>query len=111
MVDLDEPKHQVRRRYELKNAIIATDERYINCSLLHSTVPAQSSNESPQIIYETEDAIFHQPNSIGHFTSADARMSKFFADILSHRISGVRSTCRKAKLYLGHVYTFWDSTE
>ena len=37
-------------------------------------------------------------------------MSKVFADFLSHRISGLRSTCRKAKLFLGQVLAFWDST-
>ena len=42
--------------------------------------------------------------------SADARMGKRFADFLSHRIPGLRSTCRKAKLLMGQVYPFWDST-
>ena len=37
-------------------------------------------------------------------------MSKSFADYLSHRISGLRSTCRKAKLFMGQGYPFWDST-
>ena len=37
-------------------------------------------------------------------------MSEGFADFLSHKISGLRSTCRKAKLFEGQVYPFWDST-
>ena len=37
-------------------------------------------------------------------------MSTGFADFLSHRIPGLRSTCRKAKLFMGKVYPFWDST-
>ena len=37
-------------------------------------------------------------------------MSKGFADFLSHRISGLRSTRRKARLFMGQVYPFWDST-
>ena len=37
-------------------------------------------------------------------------MSKDFADFLSHRISGLKSTCRKAKLFMGQVYPFWGST-
>ena len=72
---------------------------------MHSTVPAQSSDDFPPIIYGTEDSIIQQLNSIGHCISADARMSKSFADFLSHRIS-----CRKAKLFMGQVYPFWDST-
>ena len=42
VVDQDEPKFQLRSPYELTNAIISTDERYNECFLLHSTVPAQS---------------------------------------------------------------------
>ena len=89
--------------------MISTDERYNDCFLLHSTVPAQSSDEFLQIIYGTEDSILQQPNSNGLCISADARISEGFADFLSHRISGVRSTCRKAKLLMGQVYPFWDS--
>ena len=37
-------------------------------------------------------------------------MSKGFADFLCNRIPGLRTTCRKAKLFMGQVYPFWDST-
>ena len=37
-------------------------------------------------------------------------MSKGFADFLSHRTSGLRSTCRKAKLLKGQALFYWDST-
>ena len=110
VVDRDEPKYQIRSPYELTNAIISTDERYNDCFLLHSTVPAQNSDEFLKIIYGTEDSILQQPNSIGHCISADARMSKGFADFLSRRIPGLRPTCRKARLFMGQVYPFWDST-
>ena len=110
MVDRDEPKHQIRRTYELTNAINSTDDRYNDCFLLHSTVPAQNSNDFLQIIYGTEDSILQQPHSIGLCISADARMGKVFADFLSHRIPGLRPTCRKAKLFTGQVFPFWDST-
>ena len=109
VVDRDEPKFQIRSPYELTNAIISTDERYNDCFLLHSTVPAQNSNEFLQINFGTEYSILQQPNSIGLCISADAQMSKGFAEFLSHRISGLRSTCRKARLFIGQVYSFWDS--
>ena len=35
-------------------------------------------------------------------------MSEGFADFLSHRIPGLRSTCRKARLFMGQVYPYWD---
>ena len=106
MFDRDELEYQILSPYELTKAIISTDERYKDCFLLHSTVPAQSSDEFLQIIYGTEDSILQQPNSIGHCISAAARMSKGFADFLSHRIPGLRSTCRKARLFLAQVYPF-----
>ena len=110
VVDQNEPKYQIRSPYELANTITSTDERYNDCFLLHSTVPAQSSDEFLKIIYATEDSVLQQPNSIGHCISADVRMSEGFADFLSHRIPGLRSTCRKTRLFMGQVYSFWDST-
>ena len=83
----EEPKYQIRSPYELTNAIIATDERYNDCFLLHSPKPAQSSDEFLQILYGTEISIIQQPNSIGHCISADAKMSSGFADFLSQPYS------------------------
>ena len=45
VVDRDEPKYQIRSAYDFTNAFIATDEWYNGCFLLHSTVPAQNSND------------------------------------------------------------------
>ena len=72
VVDRDEPKYQIRNPYVLTNAITFTGERYNDCFLLHSTDPAQRSDEILQIIYGTEDSILQQHNSIGHCNSADA---------------------------------------
>ena len=109
VLDQEEPKYKIRSPYELTNAIIATDERYNDCFLLHSTIPAQSSDEFLQIVYGTETSIIQQPNSIGHCNSADAKMRRGFADFLSHHISDLRPTCKKARLLKGQVFPFWDS--
>ena len=37
-------------------------------------------------------------------------MSKGFADFHSHNIPGFRSTRRTARLFMGQVFPFWDST-
>ena len=110
VLDREEPKYQIRSPYELTNAIIATDERYKDCFLLHSTIPAQSGDEFLQIVYGNENSIIQQPNSIAHCISADAKMTKGFADFLSHKIPGLRSTCKKVKLLIGQVFPFWAST-
>ena len=59
VVDQDEPKYQIRSPYELANTIFSTDKRYNDCFFLHSTVPAQSSDEFLKNIYGTKDAILH----------------------------------------------------
>ena len=103
VLDREEPKYQIRSPYELTDAIIATDERYSDCFLLHSTIPVQSGDEFLQIVYGNENSIIQQPNSIGHCISADAKMRKGFADFFSHKIPGLRPTCEKAKLPMGQV--------
>ena len=102
VVNRDEPKYQIRSPYVLTNAIISTVERYNDGFLLHSTVPAQSSEDFRRMIHDTEDSIIQQPNSIGHCISADARMGRGFADFLTPKNSRLRSICRKAKLFVGH---------
>ena len=61
VVDREEPNYQVRSPYELTNVIFSTDERYSDYFLLHSTVPAHSSEEILQIFYETEDQFYNNP--------------------------------------------------
>ena len=82
VLDREEPKDQIRSPCELTNAINATGERYKDCLFLHSTIPAQSGNEFLQIVYENENSIIQQPNSIGHRISADAKVSKVFAEFI-----------------------------
>ena len=108
VADKEERKYQIRKPYELTNANIQTDDKYNDCFLLHSTVPAQSPDDCLQIIHGTEDSILQQLHSIGHCISSDAKMSKGFADLLSQRISGLRDTCRQTKLLSGQTFPFWD---
>ena len=109
-LDREKPHHQIRSPYELTNAIIATDECYNDCFLLHSTIPAQLGDEFLQIVCGNENSNIQQPNSIGHCNSADAKMSKGFADFLFHKFPGLRPTRKKAKLLMGQVFPFWDYT-
>ena len=47
---------------------------------------------------------------MGHGILVDTLMSKGSADFLSQRFLGLRSSCRKAKFFMGQVYPFWVST-
>ena len=110
VLDRDEPKYHIRSPYELTNAIIANNERYNVCFFLHSTNPAHSGDEFLQIVYGNDNSNIQQPNSIGHYMSADATMSKRFADFLSHKIPGLRPNCKRAKLLIGEDFSFCYST-
>ena len=77
---------------------------------LHSTIPAKSTHDCLQLFHGTEDSIMQQPHSIGHCISADAKMSKGFADFLSQQIPGLRDACRRTKLSTGQTFPFWDQT-
>ena len=110
VIDKKEPNDQIRNPYEMTNAIISTDDKYNDCFLLHSTTSAQSPDDFLQIFHGTKDSILQQPYSIGHCISADAKMSEGFADLLSHRIPGLRDPCRRTKLLTGQAFPFWDQT-
>ena len=108
--DKDEPRYQIRDPYELTNAILLTNEQYNDCFLLHSFIPSQLPDEFLQIVYGNENSILQQPNSIGHCISADAQMSKGFAQFLSGRVPRLRRTCGRANLFKDQVFPFWDSS-
>ena len=109
LADKEEPKYQIRNPYYLTNAVITTDEKCNDCFVPHPTVPAQYPDDCLQIIDGTENSILlEQPHSIGHCISADARMSKGFAELLSHQILGLRDTCRRTNLLSGQTFPFWD---
>ena len=63
-----------------------------------------------QIVYGNENSILEQRNSIGDCMSADAQMSKGFAQFLSERVPRLRRTCRQANLLKDQVIPFWDSS-
>ena len=63
-----------------------------------------------QIVYGNENSFLRQPNAIGHRISADAQMSKGFAQFLSEKLPRLRRTCRRANLLKDQVFPFWDSS-
>ena len=108
VIDKEEPKNKIKNPYELANAIIQTDDKYNDCFLSHSTIPAQSPDDCLQLIHGTENSILQQPHSLGHCISADAKMSKGFAELLPQQIPGLRDTCRRTKFLSGQTFPIWD---
>ena len=108
--DKDEPRYQIRDPYELTNASLSTNERYNDCFLLQLTIPSQLPDEFLQKVYGNEDSILQQHNSIRYCISADAQMSKGFAQFLSERVPRLRRNCRRANFLKDQVFPFWDSS-
>ena len=108
VADKEEAKNWIKNPYEKTNAIKTTDDKYNDCFLLHSTNLAQSPDDGLTFIYGTENSVLQQPHPIGHCISADAKMSKIFADLLSQRNPGLRNACRWTKLFTGRTFPFWD---
>ena len=108
VADKEELKNQVRNPYELTNAIMTTDDKYNDCFFPHSTISARSPDDCLQINRGTEDSIIQQPHSIGHCISAEAKMSKGLAELLSQQIPGLRDACRWTKFLSGETFLFWD---
>ena len=77
---------------------------------MHSTVPAEAPDDYIRIINGTENSILQQPQPFGHCISADAKMDKRFADLLSKQIFGLQDACRRAKLLIGQTFPFGDQT-
>ena len=108
--DNDEPKYQIRDPFELRNAILSTNEQYNDCFLLHPIIPSTLPDEFLQIIYGNKNSILEQPNSIGNCISAEAQMSKGFAQLLSERVPRLKRTCRRANFLKDQVFPFSDSS-
>ena len=108
--DNEEPKYQRRDPYELTNVVLSTNEQYNDCFLLQTTIPSQSSDEFLQVTYGNDNSLLEQPNPIGHCISADAQMSKGFAQFFSERIPRLRRTCRGANLLKDQAFHFRDSS-
>ena len=98
----------MRNPYDLSNAIITMDNKDNDCFLFYSRIPAQSAVYYLQIIQSTKDSILRQPHPFRHCISADAMMSKRFANLLSQQIPGLRDTCRRTKLLTRQTFLFWD---
>ena len=62
-----------------------------------------------RITIRNDDTIFENQTAIAHCISADAKMSKGFAETISNRINGLQDYCYKSKVFVGSVIPFWDN--
>ena len=86
------------------NSILTENDQYNEIFLLHSTVPCESDLQDKIQILNGNDETTSQANTaIAHCISADAKMSKGFAEIICHKVNGLQEYCRKTKPSVGPI--------
>ena len=94
--DSDRPKYQIRDCVQMDNSILTEKDQYNECFRLHSTVPREpDSQDKIQILNRNDEIIFQANNAIAHCISADAKMSKGFAETISRRVHRIQEYCQK----------------
>ena len=92
------------------NSILMENDQYNECFLLHSAVPCEPHlQEKIQILNGNDEKIFQANTDIALCISADAKMSKRFAEtIICRRVNGLQEYCRKTKAIVGSALPCWN---
>ena len=92
--DRDKPKYQIRDCVRMVNSILTLNDQYNECFLLHSTVPCEPDlQDKIQILNGNDETIFPANTAIAHCISADAKMSKGFAETICRKVNGLQEYC------------------
>ena len=107
--DYERPKYQIKDCVQMVNSILTEDDQYNECFLLHSTVPCEPDlQDKIQILNGNEETIFQADTAIAHCISADAKMSKGFAETICRRVIVLQEYYRRAKTTIGSALPYWD---
>ena len=110
ILDFERPKYQIKDCVKMVDCILSENDQYNECFLLHSTLPHEPDfRDGIRIIIGNDDTIFENQTAIAHCISADAKMTKGFAETISNHISGLQEYCYKSKAFVGSVIPFWDN--
>ena len=94
---------------QMVNSILTEKDPYNECFLLHSTVPCKPhKRDRIQILNGNDETIFQANTAIAHCISADAKMSKGFAETICRKMNGLQEICRRAKATVGSALPYWD---
>ena len=107
--DYDRPNYQTKDCIQMVNSIFTENDQYNKCFLLQSTVPCEPDMQDKiQILKGNDETIFQANTAIAHCISADAKMSKGFAETICRRVNGLHEFCRRAKTSVGSALPYWD---
>ena len=110
ILDFERPKYQIKDCVKMVDCILSENDQYNECFLLHSTLPHEPDfRDGIRIINGNDDTIFENQTAIAHCISADANMSKGFAETIRNHINGLQEYCYKSKAFVGSVIPFWDN--
>ena len=91
------------------NSILTENDQYNGFFLLHSTVPCEPDlQDKIQTLNGNDETIFQANNAIAHCISADAKMSKRFAETICRNLHGFEEYCQKTKPIVGSIIPYWD---
>ena len=101
----ERPKYQIKDCVKLTDCILSENE----CFLVQSTLPHEADfRDGIRFINGNDDTIFENQTAIAHCISADAKLSKGFAETITN-INGLQEQCYKSKASVGSVTPFWDN--
>ena len=107
--DRDRSKYQIRDCIQMVNSILTENDQYTECFLLHSTVPCERDlQDKIQILNRNDETICQANTAIAQCISADAKMSKGFAEIICRRVDRLQEFCRRARTTVGSALPYWD---
>ena len=74
-----------------------------------STVPCELDIQNKiQIVNGNNWTIFQANSAIAQCFSAEAKMSKRFAQTVCRRVNGLQGYCQKVKIIVGSTLPYWD---
>ena len=90
-------------------SISTENHQYDEYFLLHSTVPCETDMQKKiQIINGNDETTFQANTAIAHCTSADAKMSKVFAETICRSVNGLQDYCHKTKVIVCSALPYCD---
>ena len=110
ILDFERPRYRIKDCVKMVDCILSENDQYNECFLLQSTLPHEPDfRDGIRIINGNDDTIFEKQTAIAHCISADAKLSKGFAETISNHINGLQENCYKSKAFVGSVIPFWDN--
>ena len=87
----EQPKHQMKDCIRMVDCILSENDQYNECFPLHSTLTHEPDfRDDIRIINEKYGTTFERRTAIAHCISADATMSKGFAETIASHINGLQ---------------------